>query len=250
MDLQVTSKQGQLIPIQIKRSLKSHRLRLSFDSKKMEVSLTLPPLVSSRFANRFLKEKENWIERQWNKAQKIKEQFPDHTYQDGDVFFYLGERLILEIKISPRALQKRHAKRACKVMGDRLEVALPPGLSQNDQLFKTKEFVEAFYKQKASEIIHDRLQYLNEHYQFTYHRVTFRNQKTRWGSCSAKKNLNFNWRLVMAPIEVIDYVVIHELCHLKEMNHSASFWSLVSELASEHKQRRRWLKENGDGLVV
>ena len=74
-------------------------------------------------------------------------------------------------------------------------------------------------------------------------RVTLRKQKTRWGSCSSVGNLNFNWRLIMAPIEVIDYVVVHEICHLKEMNHSSHFWKLVEESISYHKKAKKWLKE-------
>ncbi len=106
-----------------------------------------------------------------------------------------------------------------------------------------KKAIENFYRKKAGEVIHDRLQFFNEHYGFSYNRVTLRNQKSRWGSCSAKKNLNFNWRLIMAPIEVIDYVVVHELCHLKEMNHSARYWALVKETLPNHKEARKWLKD-------
>lgn len=75
-------------------------------------------------------------------------------------------------------------------------------------------------------------------------RITIRNQKTRWGSCSGKGNLNFNWRLLMAPIEVLDYVVVHELCHLVYMNHSREFWQMVEQILPEAGQYRKWLKNN------
>ena len=74
--------------------------------------------------------------------------------------------------------------------------------------------------------------------------ITIREQKTRWGSCSSKGNLNFNWRLIMAPREALDYVVIHELCHLYEMNHSAAFWKRVSELCPDYLKWRDYLKKN------
>lgn len=80
-------------------------------------------------------------------------------------------------------------------------------------------------------------------------RITIRHQKTRWGSCSSKKNLNFNCLLMLCPEDVRDYVVVHELCHLKEMNHSANFWILVEKVMPDYRAHRRWLKENGSKII-
>lgn len=82
-----------------------------------------------------------------------------------------------------------------------------------------------------------------------YGRITIRNQKTRWGSCSGKGNLNFNCLLMLAPDEVVDYVVVHELCHLIEMNHSKEFWAQVEKVLPDYKQRRKWLKEHGNEIM-
>lgn len=81
-----------------------------------------------------------------------------------------------------------------------------------------------------------------------YGRVSIKDQKTRWGSCSQKGNLNFNWRLIHAPEAVRDYVVIHELCHLTQMNHSQKFWQEVSRFCPDYKSHRQWLRENGRTL--
>ena len=82
-----------------------------------------------------------------------------------------------------------------------------------------------------------------------YGRITIRNQKTRWGSCSSKGNLNFNCLLMLAPDEVVDYVVIHELCHLIEMNHSKAFWKQVEQVMLDYKKHRKWLKDHGNEIM-
>lgn len=81
-------------------------------------------------------------------------------------------------------------------------------------------------------------------------RVTIRSQRTRWGSCSAKHNLNFNWKLILAPPECLDYVVVHELCHLKEFNHSPRFWSMVEQEMPDYTVWKAWLKKNGRYLEL
>lgn len=79
-------------------------------------------------------------------------------------------------------------------------------------------------------------------------RVTIREQKTRWGSCSRKGNLNFNWKLIRAPQEALDYVVVHELCHLYEFNHSPGFWRMVESVLPDYEQWKRWLAQHGQNL--
>lgn len=84
----------------------------------------------------------------------------------------------------------------------------------------------------------------------TVGRITIRNQKTRWGSCSSKGNLNFNCLLMLCPEEIRDYVVVHELCHRKELNHSTRFWNEVARVMPDYTERRKWLKENGGSLIA
>lgn len=104
-------------------------------------------------------------------------------------------------------------------------------------------------KQKAQAYIPERVEYFANIMGVDYGRITIRKQKTRWGSCSGKGNLNFNCLLMLAPPEVIDYVVIHELCHRKEMNHSRAFWREVEKVMPDYKKSVLWLKDQGSMLM-
>jgi predicted metal-dependent hydrolase len=98
-------------------------------------------------------------------------------------------------------------------------------------------------KKKALEFITERLGYYNKFYNFKIGRISIKNHKSRWGSCSSKGNLNFNYTLVHLPQELADYVVVHELCHIKELNHSQKFWNLVAQTIPDYKARRAILKK-------
>ena len=103
--------------------------------------------------------------------------------------------------------------------------------------------------QEALSVIPDKVKYYAEIMGVTYGRITIRNQKTRWGSCSSKGNLNFNCLLMLMPDKVLDYVVVHELCHLKQMNHSKKFWKEVERYMPDYKNYKKWLNENGGALI-
>lgn len=101
----------------------------------------------------------------------------------------------------------------------------------------------------ALDVIPKKVRYYAEKMNVSYGRITIRNQRTRWGSCSGKGNLNFNCLLMLTPDEVIDYVVVHELCHLIEMNHSPAFWKQVELVMPDYKKYRQWLKEHGNEII-
>lgn len=110
--------------------------------------------------------------------------------------------------------------------------------------------LEKRYKEAARSYIPKRVAYYHAMTGGTYNRITIRDQKTRWGSCSSKGTLSFNWRLMLAPPAILDYVVVHELCHLTHMNHSPMFWQAVESVCPDYKNARKWLKEHGNELVL
>lgn len=134
------------------------------------------------------------------------------------------------------AQQKRRAK-------ERQEIESNSSLSPEQHEALKKRYIKA-----AKEYFPKRAEYYADLIGVEYDRIRIAEQKTRWGSCSSNKTLSFNWKLMLAPPRVLDYVVVHELCHLIEMNHSKRFWQLVESVLPEYREYREWLKKNGHTL--
>ena len=118
-------------------------------------------------------------------------------------------------------------------------------LARGTRDYEQNPALEARYRELARAVIGQRVSYFAAKMGVTYGRISIRDQKTRWGSRSGRGNLNFNWKLVLMPPEVLDYVVVHELAHRKQMNHSPLFWAEVGRVLPDYESRRRWLKEHG-----
>jgi predicted metal-dependent hydrolase len=226
------------VPFIMRRSLKARSLRLQIVLDDPKIILTAPRFAMNFEITRFLKNRLPWIEKQWSKIEKQTRLRPTPKHMSGDTYYYFGEPVTLIIDPSSKKRPE------IKIRDDKMKISIYKNATRSESVKAIKKTIEKFYKKKAEEVVHDRLEHFNEHYGFTYRRVTMRNQKSRWGSCSRDKNLNFNWRLIMAPIEVIDYVVVHEMCHLGQMNHSKNFWNLVAETIPDYKVFRKWLREN------
>lgn len=121
---------------------------------------------------------------------------------------------------------------------------------QEEQSDPRLAYLEKKYKKAAKQYIYERVEYYLPLIGGSYRSIRIGDQKTRWGSCSSNGTLSFSWRLMLAPPRVLDYVVIHEICHLTHMNHSAQFWALVEAFDPDYKEHRRWLRENGNTLYL
>ena len=131
-------------------------------------------------------------------------------------------------------------KRA-RIESETKQVICPPDFSDSARL-------NHWHRQQAAEYLRERIHHIAHEHGFSFNRLSIRNQKTRWGSCSSKKNISLNWRLIKAPVFVSDYVIIHELAHTRIMNHSGRFWGLVEEHFSRYQEARAWLKDFGHTL--
>jgi hypothetical protein len=190
-----------------------------------------PVRASTAAIETFIQQKADWIIRT---RERIKSIVPilGKQYADGEKFLLLGSSFDLKLVGFQKHLLHFDSgftlSRAAQVKGE--------------QVFTR------WYKERALEIISERVRQYSQQYGFTPKQVKISSAKTRWGSCSPNGTLNFAWRLVMAPLEVIDYVVAHELAHLRVKNHSSKFWKEVESIYPEYKKQRKWLRENGENL--
>lgn len=152
---------------------------------------------------------------------------------------------------APYRMTNREIERFISDKSDWLEKHLAEAYRRREELESapkepalTREEIQAL-AEEAMKVIPERVRYFAPVVGVDYSRITIRNQRTRWGSCSGKGNLNFNCLLMKTPPQVIDYVVVHELCHRKEMNHSPRFWAEVERVLPEYQKARQWLRENG-----
>lgn len=148
----------------------------------------------------------------------------------------------------PKRMRVEEARRFVESKADWIEKHLAKRDPQDVAKYTPQEIEQL--REQARKLITERVRYYAPIIGVTYGQITIRIQHTRWGSCSSKGNLNFNCLLASVPPEVLDYVVVHELCHRKELNHSARFWSQVEQVLPAYKAQRRWLKEYGSQLIA
>ncbi|NWG15221.1 MAG: M48 family metallopeptidase [Chloroflexi bacterium] len=233
---------GQKIAYSVRESARSRTIRLKISARGgLEVVIPAGAPLGEKDVEALLLSRGGWILNHYRQAQTTAPA-PERRYASGETVLYQGRPVTLDVSL------KANGRRASVALdGDLLRVRLPASLEQ-PQAEAARAALESWYRAQAKACIPARAAELGDQFGFQFKRVTIKGQSTRWGSCSSKGNLNFNWRLMMAPPAALDYVIIHELCHLKEMNHSRRFWSLVGRFCPDYKTWVKWLKANGDRL--
>lgn len=235
---------GQVIEYSIRESKRAKRVILQIHREK-GVEIVYPSGMKRPKARKFLKENIDWLLKTLHKMENKKSKIFRREYKQDAIFPYLGE----EYKLNLTYVDDEHLYIKLGEE-DTLDISIPSNLNPKTELDSIAHSVEVFYRGQAKWYINNRTIDLAEELGFKFNRIFIKNQKTKWGSCSSNNNLNFNLRLMMASPEAIDYIIIHELCHLTHMNHSKQFWSLVGKHCPEYKHWDKWFKENGRFLVL
>ncbi len=216
---------GEAVPVKIRRNAQAKRLILRVDATSGDVKLTIPKRVSQKAAEKFLLKHTDWIETERAKITV-------HTVVDGTELPFEGEmHAVRYTNVSPRKVEYFDSE--IKVGGP---VDMAPAR------------LEKWLREQARERLNECCDIYASQLGVAYNRISIGDMKSRWGSCSSSGTLRFNWRLIMAPFEVLDYVAAHEVAHLREMNHSVRFWQHVAACRSDYNIQRKWLKNEGTKL--
>ncbi len=176
----------------------------------------------------------DWIRRKINEILSRNPKFVQKNFVNGENFLYLGKYYRLTL-----------------VNGQKEPLVFKNGFFLSEAYLPiAKEVFINWYRKRAYEKISERVEWYAKKRGFRYNKINITKAEKRWGSCSSTGNLNFSWRLIMAPLPVIDYVVVHELVHLEEKNHLKSFWDKVKILMPDYEKHRTWLKKNGYLLKI
>lgn len=213
--------------ITIIRSMKRRSISLHVEPDG-SIVVKAPTLVPKFAINHFVANNQEWITKRQNELKARSVARKPNTY------LYLGKTYELAIRTNQKEIIE---------LEDKLYIGTA------NKTYKQK-YLLSWYKQQARKVISERVYHYAKISGATFTSIKLMNAKTRWGSCSSEKTLNFNWKLIMAPLPVLDYVVAHELAHLTEMNHSRDFWETVRKMYPLYREYRTWLKRHGHTLSI
>ena len=222
------------MPVEINQIIHSKRKTLALIVKPDgSVIVRVPLRASQKSIREFIDSNAKWIEKKRAQALAALPAMPKQ-YAAGEIFYYLGNPYPLEI-----------------VKGQKKPLLLHVNfrLAESAQS-KARLAFERWYRTQARQILAERVDCYASQYDFQYKKIGITSARTRWGSCNANGGLNFSWRLILAPMEAVDYVVVHELVHTVFHNHSKRFWTRVEAILPDYEERRKWLRKNGQKLIA
>jgi hypothetical protein len=203
-----------------------------------EIKICTPYYTPAAEITRFIEEKQNWISQTIQKRSQELLLNKEKDYVTGEIFYYLGQSYPLEARFEPME------NTGVVFWNNQFFLNCPADRDMR------KYYFILWYKRKAKEYLRARVEHFSRELNLQPRgtRITSANQ--RWGSCSEDNSLAFSFRLMMAPPDVIDYVIIHELMHIRQKNHSSKFWDLVVETMPDYKIHRRWLRDNHHKFIL
>ena len=233
-----------LLSFQLSRSSARRSLAITID-ENARVQVAAPYLCSEKEIFSFIKQKSQWIFEKIAEAKQHLQTINNKRFCDGHTFLYLGKSL-------PLAVKTKDIKRSrIEFDGFQWKVDVPQELALHKQEQAVKAKLIQWYRQQAQEILGGRIFHHARRMNLTPNKVAVRSFKRLWGNCDYNtKTIQLNWQVILSPLNVIDYVVVHELCHLVHPNHSQRFWKKVEKYMPDYREHKRWLKEHATHMVL
>ena len=226
-------------PYEIVRS--ARRRSISIEIAKAQVVVRAPFFVAKAELEKFVAEKSVWVQ------QKLAEQtqellaVPEHTYVDGSKLPFLGRQITLVVRTQPRADVVLYGEQLLVILSSR---------SRLDDEEQARRLVSVWYQEQALALLTEKTDLAAQRVGKNHSGVTIRATRSKWGHCTIDGAIQYNWQILLAPEAIVDYLVAHEVSHLRHHNHSAAFWALVASICPDYKRRRAWLKANGAQLIL
>lgn len=222
---------NQLINYRVIKSNRKSVAIIVFPTK--EVIVRAPNQISSDKIKNIVRSKGDWIIKKRNEMPEIV--IPKkRDYTEGDKILYRGKEYTIKVINTVGISQST-------ILLKEKEIII---VKKTKEKKKIQELLLEWYKGEAKSLVKERIEFYMPQIKKPIGDIRIKSQKKRWGSCSSKGNLNFNWKIVMMPDEMFDYIIVHELCHLKHLNHSKLFWESVEKILPDYKIREKWIKEN------
>ena len=207
-----------------------------------EVEVRAPLRAPQRAIEEVLSLHFDWLVEQKRASEERLARARARRFEDGEAVPYMGRTLRLRLE------EPVLGGRAARLDGDELVLTPPAGVSEADRRGALREAVGRFLVERAADVFHERHVAMAKLVGVSAVRLTIKDMRSRWGSCGPKRRMSLNWRLILAPLEVIDYVIAHELTHIRHPDHSRRFWADLSRSLPGWRPARDWLKRHGDDL--
>jgi predicted metal-dependent hydrolase len=186
-----------------------------------------------------IQKKARWILEKQEQMERKRDSNPAKEFVSGESFPYLGRHYRLKVIKSSKDVERK-----CRLVNGRILVEVNENRGEEGKKVTVKRNLINWYLEHAKEKIGERIGRFGQQIGRWPANIEIKNQERRWGSCSPNGSIRFNWKIIMAPISVLDYVIVHELCHLIYSHHSTQFWQKVQSIIPDYRRRRDWLKEN------
>ncbi|MBG04436.1 MAG: hypothetical protein CMM59_10220 [Rhodospirillaceae bacterium] len=226
-------------PITVRRTARKKSIALSV--RDGAIVILSPKHVSDREIDALIATNTDWVRGKLAKQAETKKR-TERTFVDGEQFLYLGEEYPLKVVDGRKALAEL-------VEGSFVVHARRSQIPERRARSIRAAFLR-WYKSEAETVLTQRVAFFSPRIGRTPKRISFRDYKSMWGKCDVEGRITFNWKLVMAPEHILDYVVVHEMAHLHHLNHAPAFWQRVEAVLPDYKQRRKWLKDHGGLLTI